>query len=180
VLSAYVIVDILSNRSPFEVFISYLTFNTASAYNRVLIWQFGTAEIFRHPFFGIGMNEWTNPWWMSQSMDNFWLYTAVRHGLPALLLLAAAILSIFAALAGLKRLDPVIHRYRLGWMISLCGLVVAGATVHYWHNMFCIFMFILGSGVWMLDHRPRSTAAAVQRTPRATPPRPALVRRRRG
>ena len=177
VFAMYVTVDVLSNRSPVEVFISYLTFNSGSAYNRVLIWQFGTAEVARHPLFGIGMNEWENPWWMSQSMDNFWLYTAVHYGLPALALLALAILAMVAALTRLTGIDEELVRYRLGWMTTLCGLAIAGATVHFWQNVFCIFMFILGSAAWMLDHRPAQTPAAgaepsVPRPPRVLPPKP--------
>ena len=71
-------VSLASNRSPVKVFISYLTFSPQSAYNRILIWDYGTAEVGRHPLFGIGFGDWIRPVWMSDSMDNFWLVTAVR------------------------------------------------------------------------------------------------------
>ena len=45
----YVVVDLLSNRSPVNVLISYLTFNSASAYWRLHIWNFGIQEVWRHP-----------------------------------------------------------------------------------------------------------------------------------
>ena len=53
----YVVVDLLSNRSPVNVMISYLTFNSASAYWRLHIWNFGIQEVWRHPLFGIGLER---------------------------------------------------------------------------------------------------------------------------
>ena len=89
---AYVTVDLLSNRSPVQVFISILTFNPRSAWNRMNIWHYGTAEVGRHPIFGIGLGEWERAEWMSRSMDNFWLVIAVRHGLPGFILYIGPIL----------------------------------------------------------------------------------------
>lgn len=149
----YVTLDILSNRSPVQIFISYLTLNPRSAWNRIQIWDYGTAEVARHPVFGIGQNEWVNAPWMSQSMDNFWLFIAVRYGLPGLILLVLAIFALLIPLMRLKPADALIGDYRLGWIISMMGLIVAGVTVHYWKSIFCIMMLIFGSAVWMLDHR---------------------------
>ena len=41
---AYIVVDLLSNRSPIQVLISYGTFNQGTAYNRVLIWRLRDGE----------------------------------------------------------------------------------------------------------------------------------------
>ncbi|RDD62282.1 O-antigen ligase family protein [Ferruginivarius sediminum] len=150
----YIAVDILSNRTPVQVFISYLTLNPRSAWNRIHIWNFGTEEIARHPIFGIGQNEWINAPWMSQSMDNFWLFVAVRYGLPGFILLVLAFAALFIPLMRLKPVDRLIGDYRLGWIISMIGLIIAGGTVHYWKNIFCLMMLIFGSAVWMLDYRP--------------------------
>ena len=45
----YVAIDLFSNRTPVQVLITYLTFNSASAYWRLHIWDFGSAEVLRHP-----------------------------------------------------------------------------------------------------------------------------------
>ena len=64
-VAAFVTVSLFSNRTPFHVFVTYLTFDVHSSYNRILIWDYGTAEVWRHPLFGIGFNEWERPSWMS-------------------------------------------------------------------------------------------------------------------
>ena len=61
VIIAYFVVDISSNRTPFDVFISYLTFNADTSYMRVHIWNYGTQSVMQHPIFGIGLNEWERP-----------------------------------------------------------------------------------------------------------------------
>jgi hypothetical protein len=67
------VVDLLSNRTPFHVFVTYLTFSVETGYARIMIWNWGIAEVMRHPVFGIGLAEWERPLWKSGSMDNFWL-----------------------------------------------------------------------------------------------------------
>ena len=44
---AYIGVDILSNRSPFHVFVDYLTFSSGSGFNRIRIFEYGSAEVAR-------------------------------------------------------------------------------------------------------------------------------------
>ena len=82
--AAYIVVDLISNRAPIQVFISYLSFNPATAYNRLHIWNFGSAEVLRHPIFGIGLNDWERAWFMSPSVDMFWLVPAMQYGIPAI------------------------------------------------------------------------------------------------
>ena len=149
---AYFLVDLISNRSPFHVFVTYLTFNTGSAYNRILIWDHGSAEVLRHPLFGIGFNDWVRPYWMSSSMDNFWLVVAVRYGLPSLLGLAIGIILIMRSIGRAKLQSEQFDSYRTGLIIALVGMIVAGCTVHYWNALYSWFMFLVGSGVWMLEH----------------------------
>lgn len=171
---SYITIDILSNRTPFEVLISYGTFNQGNAYNRVHIWNFGSAEVLRHPFLGIGLNEWQNGWWMSQSMDNFWLYNAVRFGLPALVLLSAGVLGAILMIGLLRHLTPEERNIRTGWAIAITGLIIAGGTVHFWNALLSHFFFILGSAMWLLEMPSRRRAVQVEATDRAgTGPTPA-------
>ena len=156
---AYVVIDVLSNRTPVEVLISYTAFNVTSAYNRILIWQYGSAEVMRHPLFGIGISEWERAWFMSASMDMFWLAPAVQFGLPAIAFLVAAMAWIVLKLSRLKLADPKFHGYRTGLLITIAGLCLAGWSVHFWNATYCLFMFLLGSGVWMLDNVPVGDAS---------------------
>ena len=146
-------VTLASNRGFVKVFISYFTFSTQSAYNRTLIWDYGTAEVARHPLFGIGLGDWIRAPWMSDSMDNFWLLTAVRYGLPALLFLVSAILLIAMQQYRYVGRDKDLNRYRMGWLTIIIGLSISGVTVHFWNALFAYVFFLIGTGVWMTSPR---------------------------
>ena len=147
----YIFVDTFSNRTPFAVFITYFTFNLSTAYSRILIFRFGSEEVIRNPFFGIGLNDWIRPWWMTSSVDNFWLVIAMRYGLPALVLFVAAIFLIFVSMGKLKNLDENERSCREVLLITLAALFFGASTVHFWNASYSLFMFLLGSGMWILD-----------------------------
>lgn len=152
-LSIYIVLDILSNRSPVQIFISYMTFNSGASYNRILIWEYGSAEVLRHPIFGIGFNDWVRPHWMVPSIDNFWLITAMTYGLPALgFLVSAFVVTILRT--GLLDLtgDPRVASYRMAYLVSIGGFMLSICTVHVWNASYVFLIFLLGSGVWMRDH----------------------------
>jgi hypothetical protein len=149
-VAAYVIIDILSNRTPFHVIVTYMTFRLASSYNRILIWDWGTRSVEKFPVFGIGLGEWERLPFMSSSMDNFWLLTAVRYGLPALGFLLSALILILWKLSKLK-LSVDIGEMRKGWAITFAGIAMVGATVHFWGGLYCMVVFIFGSIVWLID-----------------------------
>lgn len=148
-------VSLGSNRSPIKVFITYAAFSPQSAYNRVLIWDYGTAEVGRHPLFGIGLGDWIRAPWMSDSMDNFWLVTAVRYGLPALGFLLAAILVLAIRQARASAHDAELNRHRMAWLAIIVGLAISGITVHFWNSLFAYFFFLIGSGAWLVHPQRR-------------------------
>lgn len=153
VATLYITVDILSNRTPFHVFVDYLTFNQGSAYNRILIWKFGTAEVARHPIFGLGMHleEWERPSYMSPSMDNFWLVIALSYGLPAFFMLAGGLILLLFRAGSRRELDIETANLRMGIIVSLIGVFFGICSVHLWNATFCWFLFLAGSGVWILE-----------------------------
>jgi hypothetical protein len=163
VITAFFVVDLTSNRTPFEVFISYLTFNADTSYMRVQIWHYGTQSVMQHPIFGIGLNDWERPSWMGGSIDNFWLDTAVSRGIPGFLFIAGGFLSVCFGLGRLRNLSFEVAQCRKGLIITICGLIVALCTVHVWDAPYVLIVFLLGSGMWMFDHHngvtPASTAA---------------------
>lgn len=158
----FVIVDIISNRTPFHVVIEYLAFNKHTAYNRIRIWDFGTASIFAHPLFGIGFGDWARPSWMSDSADMFWILPAMRHGIPVWILLFAVFFSIFIPVALRRGMSDRIDWYRRGYLVSMFGMFMAGWTVHYWDVTYVFLFFLLGSGVWFLDWEDSDGTAEVQ------------------
>ena len=178
VIVCYIIIDLISNRSPFHVFVDYLTFNSGSAYNRILIWKFGSAEVWRHPVFGIGFNEWIRPWYMSPSMDNFWLVHAVRYGIPSFLALTASYLIIMTRAGKIKDLVESDRNLRDGLMTSFVGIMVAICSVHMWNATFCWFMFIIGSSVFFLNGtlEPKPGAAEPSEEPEVANSNPVSAR----
>jgi hypothetical protein len=168
VITAYFVVDLSSNRTPFDVFISYLTFNAETSYMRVHIWHYGTEAVMLHPIFGHGMDDWERPEWMGSSVDNFWLVTALRYGIPGFLFTACSFLSACFGLGRLRNLSFKVAQCRKGLIITICGLAFAICTVHVWDAPYVLIIFLLGSGMWIFDHRnvvaPASTAAAQKRS----------------
>lgn len=158
-VAVLVVVSLLSNRSPIKVFISYASFSAHSSYNRILIWDYGTAEVGRHPIFGIGLGEWIRAPWMSASMDNFWLVVAVRYGLPALFFLALAILIVLFKSAGQRNVSEEWANCRMAWIATIAATALAACTVHLWNNTFGFFMFVIGAGTWLID-KPRQASAS--------------------
>ena len=153
VILMYVSIDAVSNRSPFHVFVDYLTFNSGSAYNRILIWQYGTAQLFKVPFFGMGVHapDWERAPFMSSSMDNFWLVVAVSYGIPGFLFLAGAMIWLLFKIGSRRELDQRTENLRIGLVISLIGLFTAIASVHLWNSSYCWMMFLVGSSVCLLN-----------------------------
>ena len=155
----YVIIDLLSNRTPIEVFITTLTFRGGASYNRLLIWEYGSAEALRHPIFGIGFNDWQRLPWMVPSVDNFWLLTAMKSGLPAFLMLIGAFISSIYKTASLDLSnDPKMASYRLAYIFGLIGFMLSLCTVHVWNATYVFLIFFLGSCVWMRDYTAENAA----------------------
>jgi hypothetical protein len=166
--ATYVAIDLFSTKTPFHVFVNYFTFSKQSAYNRILIFDYGSAEVARHPLFGIGLGDWERPVWMSDSMDNFWLVVAVRYGLPALAFLLALLLGLVWTAARRKDLPEDWRRARHAWAFTLFGISVAAATVHLWNALFVLFVFLVGSGAWLVDAKPERAKTLRPQAPQAT------------
>lgn len=148
---AYMALAIVAGRSPIEVLITYATFNAHNAWWRLHIWNYGIDEVWRNPLFGIGLNDWQRASWMgTASVDNFWLLTTMRYGIPAFLLLAAGLLANFAQLVR-ARLDPSLLDVRTGYMIAAIGVIITLCTVHMWGATAVLIMFYFGAASWMYD-----------------------------
>ncbi|MBS3803299.1 MAG: O-antigen ligase family protein [Oleiphilaceae bacterium] len=145
----YFTIDTVSNRSGIRVFFDYLAFNAQTANYRIAIYESGLVNIQSNPVFGIGFNDWVRPVWMySNSIDNFWLLTAMVFGIPGFVTFVLPFLIITAS--GWRGIPSRHRKLRLGWAISLVSFLVAGCTVHFWNNLFVYLFFFLGAGVWFL------------------------------
>lgn len=160
ILSAicYVLVDLASNRTPLIILIETLTFNPLTGWTRIHIWNHGIASALSHPVFGIGLNDWARPHWLTSSVDNFWLFTAMRYGFPAVIALAAAVALLAYRIIRAPLVSKDYGVTRKGYLISLFGLVFTLATVHVWGASFVFIMFYIGAGVFLAELREVAAA----------------------
>jgi len=184
IAAAYVTIDLLSNRTPMRVFMTYATFSAHNAYWRGQIFTWGMVNVWANPIFGLGLNDWVRPFYMySGSMDNFWLVMAVRYGIPGFSLIAAG---YFIALWRIGRRDfssdPDLIRIRRAWMFTFIGLSLALCTVHVWTTVYSYVFFLFGAGMWLVSEAPapaRTPATAAGRSGdvrmRATDPEPSSL-----
>ncbi|PPB79670.1 O-antigen ligase [Albidovulum inexpectatum] len=160
---AYIVIDLLSNRTPLRVFMSYATFSAHNAFYRAIIFEWGMINVWNNPIFGLGLRSWIRPSFMkSGSIDNFWLVAAVKFGFPGFLTLAGAYADAMWRI-GRRRLAPgsALSDLRLAWMITFVGLTFTLATVHIWTSIFSYVFFLLGAGMWMIN-APEAGLAPVQ------------------
>ncbi len=172
----YIGIDLLSNRSPVAVLISYLSFSGQTAYVRLLIFEYGSAEALRHPLLGIGYGDWLRPAWMPPSVDNFWLLTAMRYGMPASLGITAVIVYMVLRI-GRTPGTVLVRDAGRAWGFTLAGFALVGCTVHFWNATFVLFFFFLGSGHWVFSEKRIVSNAPQRRAPprlRSYQPRPTL------
>ena len=166
---AYVVIDLLSNRTPIQVFFTYATFSPHTAYWRGIIFDWGISNIFGSaergidpaPLFGIGFDEWVRPWFMySGSMDNFWLVLGVRHGVPGFLTMAIPYAWMMVRV-GRKDLvqGSEVWYLRRAWMFTMLGLALTLATVHIWTAIYSYTFFLLGAGAWFISYEQKRAPA---------------------
>lgn len=149
----------------------FAALNQGSAFYRRLIWQYGTESISKHPWFGIGYNEWDRLHWMNSSIDNYWLQLAMQFGLvpPTLLLLA-----VMTSIIGLAKIQvthaPVDAKLLRGVAIGLTVVTIAAFTVSIWLSMQVWFFMLLGITVSIRASTSRRPEAPVR--PRSLEPDP--------
>ena len=148
----YVTIDLLSNRTPIDVFMTYATFSPGNAYWRKSIFEWGMKNVWANPFVGIGLNNWFRPWWMFvDSVDNFWLLSAMRYGIIGFAMLAIGFFLPIWNIAW-RKIDEKSPAwpFRRAWIITFIGLTLTLSTVDVWATMFAHVAFLFGAGMWFL------------------------------
>ena len=164
----YIGAALVGNRSPIAIIATGFTIDSWTGFYRLMIWQYGVDTVINYPLLGIGQADWDRPDWMvAATIDAFWLVIAMRTGIPALLMLLAAMIALVRAVLKSRRRtsDPAMKRIAVGWMISLTALSLAAATVHLWNVIFAYFFFFIGLGGWIADPLKESKAKASRLTP---------------
>lgn len=164
---AYVVIDLLSNRTPIRVFMSYATFSAHNAYWRGIIFEWGMKNIWANPIFGLGLRDWVRPSFMySGSMDNFWLVMGVRYGIPGFVLLAIGyIYGIYRVMRRNFDSDRQLLLIRRAWVFTFMGLTFTLCTVHVWTNIYSFVFFMFAAGMWLIAAEPASGEAPVETGP---------------
>jgi hypothetical protein len=159
---AYVVIDLLSSRTPIRVFMSYATFSAHTASWRLLIMEHGFNNVWANPIFGLGLGDWVRPAWMhTPSVDNFWLLAAMRNGILGFLTLAACWLAVLMpAMRATFDADSPLGHARRAWVFIIIGLCFTLITVHVWGNTFSFVMFLLGAGAWFATAQDGDDATA--------------------
>lgn len=124
--------------------IARLTFTPQTSFYRISIWEFGSASVAKHPWFGIGYKYWDRPKWMLESVDAHFLLLAMRHGL------VVPIVMLVAILFGLIRLGtmiPYLHPkdrdFCIGINICVIIFVLVGQTVNYFGSGNLVLMAVI-------------------------------------
>lgn len=147
ILSVVAALNIFTGRGVFGIIV-LLTLNSSTAFYRRTIWELGSGDVMRHPIFGFRPEEWSRYFWMTTSIDNYWLLMAMQGGLPAVTFLGIAILLLCYAVYKVPedRLSPTMIRLRLGWGFMIVGFVLCGFTVHFFDKIQPFFALMVGLG----------------------------------
>jgi len=156
IIAVYIFVDILSERPPILVFLAYASLSPSTAYGRYMIFEWGMKNVWSSPIIGIGSADWERAWFMSGSMDNFWLLIMMRYGVPAFLFLVSG---WFWALwkVGQRNFnsDSTLCSLRRAWVISSISVSFILASVHVWDAMYSFVFFLFGAGIWLMTVEPQ-------------------------
>ena len=146
----YAAIELVTTRFGLYAIAQKLALDSSTTFVRATLWEYGTAQIKRTPIFGVGHNPWPHPPWLSGSVDNFWLYTALIHGIPALILFSGLILySMICAGHGKFRHGSDLYNIRVGWTIVLISLSLTLATVAIWSELLSMVLFVIGAGAFL-------------------------------
>ena len=141
-----VVTNIGTNSGVVGFIINHLTFNSASAYNRILIWNWGVFNIKQHPIFGLDVDNWVRPYFMKPSCDNYWIVITMIGGIPALtfMLTAMGIIMWRFGKIDVKRLPPIYTNFRIGWFFSYIAFAFTGFSVMFFGGIQPLYFFLLG------------------------------------
>lgn len=143
-------IEILTTGGIIKFIIRYAALNPQTGYFRLLIWEFGWADVQRHPWFGIGYFEtYSRPRWMrTDSVDNLWLLLGLRYGIPCMVLTALGALASAIAV-GRARFQTEAgaltgRRMATGICISVAVIYTATISVAPWGADMAWLTILLG------------------------------------
>lgn len=179
ILGTYTFLETAANSGAFGVMANYLTFNPGTAYWRRIIWENGIDDVLRNPIFGFVTENWTRPYWLAASVDNFWLAYMMRSGLVGMAFLGLALFLIVRRMLRrpAEEIRPIHARMRLASLLSLLTICVAGATVAFFDKMEPIFAFYVALAARFARWEDEAVSTAEnQERKRGSKPKPSVRR----
>jgi len=132
-------------------FLTTISINDHNAIYRTYIYKYGLVEVANSPWIGIGYQDWYRHESMSSSIDSYWLYNAMRFGVPAFLLIAATFL--FPIFLFFRNDNSKYEKAIIAYTSGLVGTVVALGTVHIWNAPYVIVIIFLSSGIFLFGSK---------------------------
>lgn len=155
-----------TNSGTFNLLMRYAALNSGSAYNRVLIWRYGTQNVRENPWFGLGYGDWERPDWMVGSLDHYWLLLAMQFGIiPPVLIAIAMIIAIIVLSRETVYGNLADRRLMRGLAIAMGVFGLGVISVSVWLSAQIWFFAMLGItvGIGSQAALRRSTVMDLQR-----------------
>lgn len=143
-----IFLEIFSNQGAIRFLMNIVALNPGTAFMRYLQIEFSKDDILSHPFFGIS-GDWTRPFWIPPSIDNYWIVVALDSGLPGLILLVLFWYTLAMALYRHRMLSP--DRLMFFSFTSVFALGVAAITVDYFDRAQILIYFLFGMYAGLLN-----------------------------
>ncbi|MDH2328609.1 hypothetical protein QCN27_17295 [Cereibacter sp. SYSU M97828] len=161
VLALALFMNFASNRGIVGL-IATITLKPSTAYARRNIWNFAIDDVMANPIFGFDPSQWTRPYWLGASVDNYWLLISMRSGIPSLIFIFASILLIWVALSRRSNGEVLYENLKTGWGLTMLALLIGGATVAYFGKLQPLFSFYMGLGAALANCAMSSTTSSVK------------------
>lgn len=180
------LLQVLSKGGAIAAIIRYGALDASTGYFRLIIWEYGTASVARKPLFGFGYTGYDRPYWLAHdSVDNHWLFLAIRYGFPAFALYFALALFVIYRLASISmRLPDKSGSAYSAMMITVSCATALGLTVAFVNEFQIWYIFMLGTAssmIGLFDRRvalsrklPEILSHRAAPTPEG-PPQPAIT-----
>jgi hypothetical protein len=155
-----VVIELGTNSGTFNLMMQFGALNTTSAYNRVLIWEYGSQNVLQRPWFGLGYADWDRPGWMMGSVDHYWLLLAMQFGIVSPVLLGLAL--IWGGVALIQRTmvaNFTDARLQRGLIFAMAVYAIAAISVSLWLQA-QVWFFVLIAMVVSIAYAPMMVRVA--------------------
>lgn len=160
VIGLLFLLQTLTGAGAIGTIINYAALDKSTGYFRLSIWEFGSASVASRPLFGHGYDAYERPAWMlTDSIDNHWLFIAIRYGMPGVILYLALVLFILVRLGSISmKLPGDKGNMYSALLIVISSATVLGLTVAFVNEFHIWFIFMLATGTALIQSYDRRVA----------------------